>query len=210
MGWVLIVGGMIASCTEAGPRGSGNARAEVRPVAAFSALEVSGVVGVELALGPEVRVELSGDDNLLPLVDTQIGGTVLTIRNREAVRAVAPLVARITAPRIAAVTASGASRVTLHGMHGEPLAITVHGAATVRGDGAIPELAVHASGAGTVDLDGLTAERARVTAAGSATVAVDVTRALDVRVSGAGKVSYRGSPPSVTQEVSGAGSLVKR
>jgi hypothetical protein len=90
------------------------------------------------------------------------------------------------------------------------MSISVHGAATLHGDGAVKQLTVETAGAGTLDLDRLTAERATVRASGSATVDVSVTQALDVHVSGAGTVNYRGNPPELKQDVSGAGTLRKR
>jgi hypothetical protein len=211
---VVLVG--VAGCWEGvtGVKGSGNAKTEVRPIAGFGAgpgaVDVSGSLRVEIAIAAEPRVEVSGDDNLIALVDTQVRGDVLVVTNHGSMRPVVPLVVRIAAPRLQAIDASGATTVTLHGMRDNQMSINLQGAATLHGDGAVHELTIDASGAGTLDLDRLTAERARVTASGSATVMVNVTQALDVRVSGAGTVSYSGNPPDVKPDVSGAGSLVKR
>ena len=204
---VVVVG--LAGCSQPGLKGSGKAKAEARPVTGFTAVDASGAVDVEIANGPEPRVEVTGDDNLVPLIDTQSDGSRLVIRNRESVRPVVPLVVRIAAPRISAVTVSGATTVTMHGARDE---LTVHGdgAATLHGDGAVRQLTVDASGACTLDLDQLTAERARVESSSAATVSVDVTRALDVRVSGAATVNYRGDPPELKRDVSTAGTLTKR
>lgn len=192
-----------------GVKGSGTTKTEKRTASAFSAVEVSGALEAEIAVGAEPKVEITGDDNLIPLVDTGVSGDSLSVRNHGNFRPVVPLIVHITAPKITAVTASGATSVTLHGMHGDALTVTVHGAATVRGDGAVKQLTVDTAGAGTLDLDELTAERGSVHASGSGTVSVHVTQALDVRVSGAGTVNYRGDP-QVKQEVTGAGALHKR
>jgi hypothetical protein len=204
---VVLVGMM--GCWE-GVKGSGTAKTEVRPVAGFTAIDISGAVNVEIAIAAAPRVEVSGDDNLVPLVETKIAGDSLSITNHGSMRPVVPLVVHVAATRIAAVAVSGASTVALHGVRDDQLSITVQGAATLRGDGAVHQLKVGVSGAGTLGLEGLTAERASVEADGSATVAVDVTQALDVHVSGASTVTYHGNPPDVKQDVSGAGSLVKR
>ena len=192
-----------------GVKGSGTAKTEVRPVGAFQAVEVSGAVDAEIAIGAEPRVEVSGDDNIVSLIDTKVSGDRLEIGNHGNFRPVVPLVVRVTAPKLTAVTASGATTVTLRGMRDDAMSITAHGAATLHGDGAVKQLTVESAGAGTLDLDRLTAERATVRASGAGTVSVNATQALDVRVSGAGTVNYRGNP-ELKQEVSGAGTLRKR
>jgi hypothetical protein len=211
--WVGVIGLVAATgCWEGmtGVKGSGNAKTEARKVDGFSAVDVSGSVHVELAIAAQPSVEVSGDDNLVAMIDTQVHGDVLSIGNHGNMRPVVPLVVRVSATRIAKVTASGATTVAVHGVHGDQLAITVEGAATLRGDGAVHQLTVDTSGAGTLDLEHLTAERASVKASGSGTVTIDVTQALDADVSGAGTVNYHGNPPDVKKDVSGAGSLVKR
>jgi hypothetical protein len=207
--WLMLVG--TVGCWERieGVRGSGTAKTEVRTVGAFSAVEVSGALSAEISIGAEPRVEVSGDDNLVPLVDTGVSGASLSIRNHGNFRPSVPLVVRVTAPKLTAVMTSGATNVTLHGMRDDQLSITVQGAATVHGDGTVKQLTVETSGAGTLDLDRLTAERGNVRTSGSGTTSVNVTQALDVRVSGAGTVNYRGNP-EVKQDVSGAGTLRKR
>jgi len=207
-GLVVVVG--LSGCWQEGVKGSGKAKVEVRPVAGFTAIDISGAIDVEVVIAPEPRVEVSGDDNLVPLIDTQIGSRGLAIRNRERVRPQVPLVVRVAAPKIVMVAASGATTVTMHGMQDDQLTIHVDGAATLHGDGTVHQLTVDASGAGTLDLDRLVAERASVTSSGAGTVSVNATQALDVHVSGASTVTYRGDPPDVKRAVSTAGTLSKR
>jgi len=202
----------LAGCWEGvtGVKGSGTAKTEVRPVAGFSGVDIAGSVTVELSIAAEPRVEVTGDDNLIALVDTQVRDDVLSIGNHGSMRPVVPLRIRVAAPRITTLSVSGATTVAVHGVRDDQLSITLQGAATVHGDGAVRQLTIDASGAGTLDLAGLTAERAGVKATGSATVVVDVTQALDVHVSGAATVTYHGNPPELHKDVGGAGSLVRR
>ena len=55
-----------------GQPGSGTAKSEVRELQPFTEVDVGGVVNVELAIGATQRVEVSGDDNLVPLVTTAV------------------------------------------------------------------------------------------------------------------------------------------
>jgi hypothetical protein len=202
---------VIAGCswTGTGVAGSGKATSEVRPVAGFSAINVSGAINTEIAIATDQRVELSGEDNLIPLVTTEVAGDRLTIGTRKNVRATLPLVARITAPRITAIEVSGSSTVTIHGVHDDGLKLDLSGSAVIRGDGAVHQLGIAVPGSGNIELDKLAAEGAKVEITGSGNVEVAVSRALEVHISGSGNVTYRGDP-EVKQDISGSGRLVKR
>lgn len=205
----VVVVVVLAGCSWAGVAGSGEAKREVRPVGGFTAVEIKGAVGCELVIAAESHVEVSGDDNLVPLVTTEVAGDKLTIDTRKDVRPKLPLVARITAPRLTAVRVSGSSRVAMHAVQGDSLTLDVSGSATIAGDGTIQQLVLDISGSGSAELDKLAAERARVKISGSGSVDLSVSKTLDVDISGSGSVSYRGDP-EVKKEVSGSGRIVKR
>jgi hypothetical protein len=170
---------------------------------------VSAAFDVEITAGAERRVELSGDDNLLPLITTDVIGTRLALDTRKSLRPKAPLRVRIAAPTISAVEVSGSSTVVLHGVRGDKLSLDITGSATIHGDGAVRELRVDVSGSGDVEIEQLPAERASVVVSGSGGVALAASQALDVTISGSGTVTYRGDP-AIKKLINGSGSLRKR
>src|ERR1043166_3901119 len=97
-----------------GTAGSGKATSEVRTVGGFTAIDVGGAVGVEVAMAAEPHVEIAGDDNLVPLVTTEVKSGKLEIDTRRNMRPSVPLVARVAAPRVDGIEVSGSSVVTLH------------------------------------------------------------------------------------------------
>ena len=200
---------VLAGCGWAGVPGSGEPKREVRPVSGFTALEFSGGVAGELVVTPDFHVEISGDDNLVALVTTEVVGGKLIIDARKHVRPKLPLVARIAAPRITAVEVSGSSRIGLHGVHDEQLSLHVGGSAAIAGDGTVQQLDIDVTGSGAIELDKLAAERVKLSVSGSASVELAVSKLLDARISGSGSVTYRGDP-EVKQDVSGSGRIVKR
>jgi hypothetical protein len=202
---VLLIG-----CGWTGIEGSGNAKTEARPHSGFDAVELSGALRAEIANAAEYRVEVSGDDNLVPLVITELEGKTLKIDIRKSVRPSLPLLVRIAAPRIGAISATGANRVALQGLKTDNLALNVSGAARVAGNGSVGTLGLAVSGNADIELDQLAAEGVTVTVTGSAKVDVAASRSLAVAISGAATVTYRGDPANVTQDISGAGRLVKR
>src|SRR5262249_39730538 len=111
---VVLVG--VAGCNLIGVQGSGNARTEVRNVPAFSAVSVAGSLDADIAIGPEARVEITGDDNIVPLITTDVHGDRLEIGSRKSFRTSVHLVAKITMPRLTGLGLTGSGDVTAHGV----------------------------------------------------------------------------------------------
>ena len=59
--------------------GSGTMKVEKRTVPSFTAVDISGAYNVEIAVQKEPGLEIEGDDNLLPLVTTEVRNGVLEI-----------------------------------------------------------------------------------------------------------------------------------
>lgn len=200
---------LLAGCGVLGVEGNGKPKTEVRTVPAFREIDIVGPISVDISLG-EPRVELSGDDNLLPLVETEVSGDRLALGPKKNVRPNLPLAARIAVAQLTGVHATGSGTITLHAVHGDRLALGVTGSATIRGDGTVHQLAVEVVGSGDVHADQIAAERASVGISGSGNVDLAVSQSLDARITGSGDVRYRGDPPEIKQNVTGSGKVLKR
>jgi hypothetical protein len=203
---VLVV---LAGCSWTGVQGSGTAKSETRNVPAFSAIDIAGPIDAEIAIGSELHVEISGDDNIVPLITSDVSGDRLTIGTRKNVRPSVRLAAKITAPPLTAVDLTGSGDVTVHGLQADHLAVHLTGSGTIRGEGTAHELEVELTGSGDLALDRLAAERVRVTLSGSGDVALADSKALDVSITGSGDVTYHGDP-ELKQHITGSGRVVKR
>jgi hypothetical protein len=197
----------LAACPD-GERGSGRVAQEQRRLAPFSAVETAGVYKVELVAGAAQQVTLEGDDNLLPLVTTEVRRGALRIGNRLPLRPRAGLTVRLALPRLRSLTVNGASTCSVRGLGGDTFALAVGGAGKVSLAGRVSRLTLGISGAGRVAATGLRARTARVDVSGAASVDIDVTDELEVSLSGAGKVGYRGNP-KIKKEISGVGKLIR-
>jgi hypothetical protein len=200
---------VLAACQSLGVPGSGKAKLEVRPVAAFSAVRMTGGIDAEVTLAETPRVELSGDDNLLPMITTTVTGDALEIRSEQAIRPKLPLIAHLATPRLTALEVHGAGDVVVHGARGDALALSVHGAGSIKGDGAVHELHIDIAGSGDVKLAALPAEHVSVTISGAGDVEVTASQTLDVQISGAGDVVFHGDA-RVTKHISGAGNVTRK
>lgn len=205
---LLAFAALLPGCV--GVRGSGNADSEARFVPPFKAIEASGVVKVNATAGEPLGVTVNGDDNLVPLVVTEVQDGRLRIGTDQAVRPQLDLVVDVSAREIDAASASGSAHITLRNIKDGTLELDVGGAANITASGRARHVDMHLSGAATADTKTLKAAAVHVTASGSGTAEVFASKLLQVHLSGAGDVRYHGNPPKVVKRISGGGTIEKR
>lgn len=197
-----------AHWSELSRQGSGVRASETRALEPFRAVEVSRAgIDVEVRVGTPAGLEVTGDDNLLEHVDTQVRGSVLEIsmdegryRFREPMRVV------VTAPELDSLRVRSAADVRVFGLDAERFELRVEGSGDVQVQGRADRLEVVLRGSGDLELFDLIAREARVEIEGSGDVDVHATERLWVRVSGSGDVEYRGDA-QVMEEIDGSGDV---
>jgi hypothetical protein len=198
------------SSTTPATQGSGVTASETRDLPPFTAVDLAGVNNVTVGVGGEQRVVVRGDDNVLPLVTTEVESGTLVIAQSESFDTATNLSVEVVVPALEAVRLSGSGTVTVDGHDLDLLALDLSGAGTLRGSGTAQRLDVELGGTGDVQLETLAVEEATVTLPGSGNVHVHVSERLDARVSGTGSVFYSGDPKTVTKEITGTGVIVER
>jgi len=188
-------------------RGSGNVVTEARTVGPFTSVDLSGIGNAFIVRGGTPGLSVKADDNLLPLLISEVrDGTLhLSIKDGTSIGA-GHVEYRVTAGDLREIDVSGAANLQASGVAGAALTVEVSGAAQARLSGRADKLTASVSGAGELDAAALAAKRATVTASGAASVSVNVSDALDAHASGAGSVHYLGTP-KLTTDISGAGSV---
>jgi len=190
-----------------GVAGSGVRKTEKRELKSFSAIDTTGAYEIRIACQKPASFEIEADDNILPLIKTEVRDGILFVNSDERYHTSKPITLRINVPALAAVTSRGAGEITIGDVDGESLKLESMGAASIDATGKAKSVVISSTGAGKIDADNLQAEKARIDVTGAASVQVYATEQLDVSVSGAGSVTYRGNPKVVNKHVSGIGSV---
>jgi len=208
---VIVFGGslMLFSGCHIGVHGSGVRKTEKRDVGSFTAIETSGALEIEVTCQKPVSLEIEGDDNLLPLIETNVVGGVLRIKSTRNYHSRGGIIVRITVPTLERIEASGAGKFHVADLKNDRFEIHSSGVANISASGQTQSLRVDESGAGKIDTHNLRAASVDVSVSGAAAVDVYASDQLDVTVSGAAHVTYSGDP-NVTKHVSGAGSISKK
>lgn len=189
--------------------GSGKRASETRKIDSFTQLELLGVGRIEVTIGNRQTLELSGDDNILPLIETKVTDRKLVIDTMRPIRPVQPLIIKAIASDLTVITLGGAGDIAVTGITNSDLNTKVTGAGEVTLSGQTSNLALTLTGVGGIDASELVAKAVTVNMSGTGRVDVNPIVSLDVRITGAGTVTYSGEP-KIKQKITGVGKLERR
>ncbi|MBK8465758.1 MAG: DUF2807 domain-containing protein [Chloracidobacterium sp.] len=193
-----------------GEKGSGKIITEQRDLKGFNAVEVGGVFVVEITAQKDFSFEIETDDNLLPLITTEIENGVLKIEAEGKLSPTDQIKVRISAPDIDNLDVSGAANLTLSRVKNSSLLVEASGASKLKIAGETTKLNVEVSGASKLDAEELKASKANVEASGASYIDVNVSEDLSVDASGASKIVYTGTPASLHKNTSGASHISQK
>lgn len=203
---------------------------ENREVSGFTAIEFSTLGKVNIIQGDKESLNISGPDNLVPEVITEVRNGILIIRTKENLNinplgSDNPLTFTIVAKELTSLSVSGAGDVQIETLSTPSFDITMSGAGKVQQNqittdninitlsglggidisGQATQSTINISGAGGVNAPDLKTQNANITISGLGSVTIWVTDQLTGNISGGGSVSYYGNP-QVNTTSSGLGS----
>ncbi len=189
--------------------GSGKRQKETRDISAFTSISTEGAFDIEVVCQKPRSLEIEADDNVLPLISTEVSNNVLYIKSLRGYSVRQSITLKISVENLEGISASGAGAINVSGLKNEKFGIESSGAPEIKAAGQTKTLNIDASGAGKIDTHRLAAERAVVEAKGVAQIDVDAEKQLDVTISGPSHVTYSGDPV-VNKTIHGPGSLEKK
>ncbi|MEI7880283.1 MAG: DUF2807 domain-containing protein [bacterium] len=191
-----------------GIRGSGKEVKEERKVGTFATLHLSVTARIEINVGRPTRLTLSGDDNILPLILTEVRDRTLIVRSKESYTSQRELVLILDTPSLSAVRMEGAGNLAIRGLRGTTFSLHTSGACDVVAGGTVEELDLIVEGSGDADLKNLTSTSARIKVTGAANCSARVRHAVEAIVSGVGEIRLYGKPAKVQKNISGVGEVI--
>ena len=192
-----------------GVRGSGTLAREKRDVSSFTSIYTEGEFEVDVVCQKTQSLEIEGDDNILPLISTEVSNNVLRVKPVRDYSVSEPIKLKISVPDLAALTVTGAGKASVSGLHNDKFEIVVNGAPTIRASGDTAALSIDSNGAAKVDTHKLHAAKVTVESKGVSSVQVYASEKLDVTVSGPSHVTYEGEA-TVNKTINGPGSVEKK
>ncbi len=185
-------------------KGSGNVVTQKRELNGFNSIEVSGAFKVVVVAQKDFGVVVEADDNIIPLVITEVDDQTLEIKRDRSFSTGSAVTIRVFAPNIEGIENSGASNVRVSNLANDSLEIHSSGASKTELEGSTGRLSVELSGASSIEASDLNSERASIDGSGASFAAVTATKELSVDLSGASRVRYKGNPEKLVRNTSGA------
>jgi hypothetical protein len=222
------ISGFSSGCNHlSGVNGDGKVTKETRAVSSFDAIEVSGAFKVYLKQGNTEELIVEADDNILPVIRTEVRGNTLVIDTRKPISHVTSMNVYITFKDLKKAELSGAvdiiteSKLNLNefGLHtsgasdtkmelsAKKLVLDCSGASKLKLTGSATDVSADLSGACDIYAYDLLTENFILDMSGAGKAQINVSKKISAEISGAGSVRYKGSPTIVNQSVSGAGSI---
>ena len=209
IGLVIGLAGCIIS-NPGGVKGSGIAKTEKREVISFHSLDVNYVGSIEVRSQEQENVQISGDDNIISFITTEVKNGTLYIRGTKGYNPRQKLLIIVSTPNVKRFVFDGVGEANLSNIKNDRLEIVVSGVGSLSASGETKELDITLSGVGNVDAKNLRAVNAKVNSKAVGSVDLYVTGQLDVDASGVGEVNYYGNPKIVNKQAEGIGKINQR
>src|SRR5882724_1118154 len=189
--------------------GSGNRQTQKRDIGPFTSIATEGAFEIAVVSQKPLSLEIEGDDNILPLITTEVSNNVLHIKNVRGYSVHEPITLRISVPNLEGLSVSGAGKISISGLKNDKFEIDSNGAPTITVADETGLIDIDTSGAAKIDAHKLRAAKGVVDSKGVSKVEVYANDQLDVTVSGPSHVIYQGDPKP-TKNIKGPGSVEKR
>lgn len=209
--------------------GSGKLVEVTRSIGEFDRLRVDGPIDVTARADTTAALTLRADDNIEPLITTQVeGGTlIIGLAPKAAFTTRNPLRVTLSFVQLNGIELNGSGDVTAAGIKSDRLRVALRGSGDVTLTGtAASAVTASIAGAGDLSIEGsattadlriagsgdikagtLIARHVEVSIAGSGDARVHATESLKASVSGSGDIRYGGQPARVSRQVAGSGSI---
>jgi hypothetical protein len=134
--------------------GDGNQKTETRSLSGFTAVDNRSSIPVTVTKAAGFSVTVTADQNLLPLITTQVIGDALVIDQVHDFDTRVASEVVVTLPVITAISSSGSGGIAVAGLTGEDLHLDSTGSGAVSVDGTVGTLIMSSQGSGEVNLTG--------------------------------------------------------
>src|SRR5258708_6420102 len=133
---VLLLAGALAGCVDFGGwrsvKGSGNTMTETRAVSGFDQVSVSGAGELTLAQGDQESLTIEADDNLLPLIRSDVQGGHLSIGPQNVnLRPTRTIRYQVTVKHLSALHLSGSVRAEAGALKTKRLTLGISGSGRI-------------------------------------------------------------------------------
>ena len=210
-------------------RGSGKVVSENRDVKDFQLISLGGSGDLIITQGDSEALKIEAEDNLLPLIESEVRGGTLYLGfkpNTGSVSPTQPIKYYLNVKNINGIdlsgsgsvqadtlkagsisfTCSGSGNIAVKTLTADALNYNLSGSGSTSLGGIVGQQSVQISGSGSYLAADLDSQQATVILTGSGNMTIWATDSLNITISGSGSVNYYGKP-ILNQNISGSGKI---
>ncbi len=211
--------------------GNGNIKKESREVGSYTAISSAGSWDIMIAYGTKKSIEIEGDDNLLPYIETEVVEGTLKIKSKKyynlsSRRKIIIHVNVITLTGVALAgsgdiigtgnftndgkttfSLAGSGNINVGFKNVEKLNVSIAGSGNVNLKGNAEEVNVSIAGSGDANCEDVVANDLKISIAGSGSAKVQANKSLKASIAGSGDVYYKGTATNIKKSVLGSGKV---
>ena len=174
-------------------------------LAGFERIEIAGVYDLDVEVGPDYAITLSGPAREMERVEAEVKNGTLYLDRKEQKRRLNwgnrdSLKAEITLPALSGLTASGVVDGIVRGIDAESFELDLSGVGDVDLEGECGALDADVSGVGDLDAETLECRTVKVDVSGVGDASVYASDSVDASVSGVGDIDVYGEPGDVKKD----------
>jgi len=214
--YILLVCLFFISCTitknmdNVQVKGNGIFASEVRELNKFDEINIAlGYNNITVNCGNEPSIHISGDENILPLITTEIRKGTLTISSDSTFDTKSDSEIIININTLNDFTFDGVGETIINHVNGKKLNCNINGVGSCELNGIIKSFNVIVNGVGSVNAQKLIADEVVANLNGLGSVKLYAKNSLDASVNGIGGLTYFGNPEVLKLNDSGLGGISK-
>lgn len=190
-------------------QGSGVFSRQERDASNFTGIEIAGSADVQVSFGDTESVVVETDDNIQPLIKTDVRAGKLVISTRANTNFTTQLGVRVivTMKSLESASIRGSGTIDISDLQAGRVEFSLPGSGSIRATGTASSVTATIGGSGEILCGDLQAKTANTEIRGSGTITVYASESLEAAIRGSGTIQYRGSPPDVNRSIPGSGSI---
>lgn len=190
--------------------GNGVEKREERVLKEYSSIEVQGAYTIEVVCGQKPDFTIAGDENLLPLIKTEVTNSSLKIFSDKSISPSKAIKIKINLHTLDKLSLNGANTTLVSGFNSDSFIGEINGAGTMTVLGKAKTAKFSCNGAGKLIAKDFKVNSVAIGINGANKALVYASDELIATINGAGKIDYFGDPKSVVPTINGIGKINKR
>lgn len=168
----------------------------------FDIISVSGVYDLDVRVGADYSIEVSGHDSEMEALDIYVDGDELVLgrkKGKSKYKNNKGIIANITLPDLSGISISGVGEGDVSGIDADEFELKISGVGELTMSGNCNSLEAKISGVGEINAKELECEDAYARLSGVGELDIYASESVDIKTSGVGEANVWGSPKKVSK-----------